>query len=157
MTLLPRFKKLPVKRVVALNNITGDTRLSVSYDDAGTGLMPAGTPSAEIAAFLISGMEDVAAKYNATGKVNFRLFPFYNWVRVAVCDSDGFNAEPHGSSNEPQVSPPGGFPSAFNRGCRIEPSVETLSRVCLNTRKVRGVPKGYSAWCEAGSGIHVEH
>ena len=76
MTLLPRFKKLPVKRVVALNNITGDTRLSVSYDDAGTGLMPAGTPSAEIAAFLISGMEDVAAKYNATGKVNFRLFPF---------------------------------------------------------------------------------
>jgi hypothetical protein len=70
MTLLPRFKKLPVKRVVALNNITGDTRLTVSYDDVGTGLMPAGAPRAEIASYLISGMEDVAGKYNATGKLN---------------------------------------------------------------------------------------
>ena len=36
--------------------------------------------------------------------------------RVAVCGSSGFNTEPRDSPNEPQASPPGGFPSAVNRG-----------------------------------------
>jgi len=55
----------------------------------------------------------------------------------------GFNTEPRDSPNEPQKpGPPGGFPSAFNRGSPVEPSIETLSR--LHTRTVRGVPKGHS-------------
>jgi hypothetical protein len=102
MTLLPRFKKLPVKRVVALQNVTGDTRLTVSYDDAGTGLLPSGAPGSEIASFLIRGMEDVAAKYNATGKVGDgqgslkfngvstgvqRGFNMYSRVHSGVCMS----------------------------------------------------------------------
>jgi len=41
-----------------------------------------------------------------------------------------------------ELSPPGGFPSAFNRGSLIEPYIETLSRV--HTQTVREVPKGHS-------------
>ena len=48
-----------------------------------------------------------------------------------------FNIEPRASPNEPHASPPGGFPSAFNRGSPIEPSNETVSGV--HTRTVRGV------------------
>ena len=47
------------------------------------------------------------------------------------------------SPNEPHASPPGSFPSAFNRGSPIQLSIETLSRV--HTRTVRGVPKRHSA------------
>ena len=63
---------------------------------------------------------------------------------MAVCGSNGFNTEPHDTPNEPHARPPGGFPSAFNRGFPIEPSVETLSRVHTRTQ-VRGVPKGHSS------------
>ena len=55
------------------------------------------------------------------------------------------NTEPRDSPNEPHASPPGGFPSAFNRGFPIEPSIETVSRV--HKRTVRGVPKGLSGVC----------
>ena len=55
------------------------------------------------------------------------------------CRSYGLNTEPRDSPNEPQASPPGGFPSAFNRGSPIEPSIETLSRVHAREPQVRGV------------------
>jgi len=63
-------------------------------------------------------------------------------VGVPFAGSNGFNTEPRDSPNEPQARPPGGFPSAFNKGSPIEPSIESLSRV--DTRTLRGVPKGHS-------------
>jgi len=69
MALLPRFKRIPVKRVVSLSNVTSDTRLSVAYD----GLVPTGLPSPEVATYVVSGMEEVAAKYAVTGKVNVQF------------------------------------------------------------------------------------
>jgi hypothetical protein len=39
--------------------------------------------------------------------------------RGAVCGSNGFNTEPRDSPNEPHAIPPGGFPSAFNRGSPV--------------------------------------
>ena len=47
--------------------------------------------------------------------------------RVAVCGSNGSISEPRDSPNESHASPPGGFPSALNRGSPIEPCIETLS------------------------------
>ena len=38
-----------------------------------------------------------------------------------VCGSDEFITETRHSPNEPHASPPGGFPSAFNRRSPIEP------------------------------------
>ena len=63
-------------------------------------------------------------------------------IRVAVCRSNESNTEPRDSPNDPYSSPPGGFPSAFNRGCPIEPPIEMSSRV--HTRTVRRVPKGHA-------------
>ena len=56
-----------VKRVVALSNITGDTKLTVSYEDGSA--LPRGTTNPDIATFLISGIEAVSEKYATTGKV----------------------------------------------------------------------------------------
>ena len=54
-------------------------------------------------------------------------------TRVAVCGSNWFNTEP-------RAYPPGGFPSAFNSGSPIDPSIEPLLSQ-FHTRTVRGVPK----------------
>ena len=51
--------------------------------------------------------------------------------------------EPRDSPNEPHASSPGGFPSAFNRGSPVEPSIEALPP--FHTRMVRAVPEGHSA------------
>ena len=53
LALLPRFKRIPVKRVVSLSNVTSDTKLTVSYDS----LVPAGLPSSEVSAPI--GLEGV--------------------------------------------------------------------------------------------------
>jgi len=53
-----------------------------------------------------------------------------------------FSIEPRDGPNGAQASPPGGLPSAFNRGSPIQPSVETLSRVHTRTSGARGSKSG---------------
>jgi len=59
-------------------------------------------------------------------------------TRMAVCGSNGFDTEPCDGPNEPHSRPPGGLPSAFNRGSSTEPSIETLRRVHTRTSVCEG-------------------
>ena len=52
---------------------------------------------------------DVSPQYHVASYLRGRLR--FQWL----------NIQPHDSPNEPHASPPGGFPSAFNRASPIEP------------------------------------
>ena len=63
--------------------------------------------------------------------------------RVAVCRSNGSILNHATAQMNHKLVHQAAFPSAFNRGSRIEPSIETLPRV--HTRSVRRVSKRHSA------------
>eukprot|EP00898_Chlorokybus_atmophyticus_P000372 jgi/Chlat1/1335/Chrsp118S01754 len=66
--LVPRGKKIPAKRAVAMNGRTSDFSLALAYDEENSSLPP-GTTSADIASFEIAGVSNISSKHNSTGKV----------------------------------------------------------------------------------------
>jgi len=69
---LPFMKKLPIKRVVHLPNITADPiKFSLQYNTSQGSPLPPGVSSAEMAHFVMTGVDSTLSKYNTTGKRHF--------------------------------------------------------------------------------------
>ena len=69
-TLLPYMKRVPVKRVVHLPNVTADPiHFSLHYNISQGMPLPPGAASAEMASFTLTGVDAVLSKYNTTGKL----------------------------------------------------------------------------------------
>ncbi len=69
---LPFMKKLPIKRVVHLPNITADPiKFSLQYNTSQGSPLPPGVTSAEMAHFVVTGVDSTLSKYNSTGKRHF--------------------------------------------------------------------------------------
>jgi len=65
---LPFMKKLPIKRVVHLPNITADPiKFSLQYNTSQGSPLPPGVSSAEMAHFVMTGVDSTLSKYNTTG------------------------------------------------------------------------------------------
>lgn len=70
-TLLPYMKRVPVKRVVHLPNVTADPiHFSLHYNLSQGMPLPPGAASAEMASFTLTGVDAVLSKYNTTGKIS---------------------------------------------------------------------------------------
>lgn len=70
-TLLPYMKHLPVKRIVPLPNVTqSPIGFTLRYEVSEGTPLPPGLDSPDIARFELSGIEEVVAKHNQTGKMN---------------------------------------------------------------------------------------
>ncbi|KAI3435832.1 hypothetical protein D9Q98_001890 [Chlorella vulgaris] len=68
--LVPAMKRLPTKRALHLHNLTADTLPFTLHFDNLPGAVPCCRRSFPLAAFSVSGMQSVAARYNDTGKVS---------------------------------------------------------------------------------------
>ena len=69
---LPFMKKLPIKRVVHLPNITADPiKFSLQYNSSQGSPLPPGVTSPEMAHFVVTGVDSTLSKYNTTGKRRF--------------------------------------------------------------------------------------
>ena len=66
---LPFMKKVPVKRVVLLPNITADPiKFSLLYNTSQGLPLPPGAASKQMAEYTVTGVDGVLSKYNTTGK-----------------------------------------------------------------------------------------
>ncbi len=66
---LPFMKKVPIKRVVHLPNITADPiKFSLQYNITQGSPLPPGVASTEMAQFVVTGVDSTFGKYNTTGK-----------------------------------------------------------------------------------------
>lgn len=71
---LPFMKKLPIKRVVHLPNITADPiKFSLQYNSSQGSPLPPGVTSPEMAYFVVTGVDSTLSKYNTTGKMGVHL------------------------------------------------------------------------------------
>lgn len=72
---LPFMKKVPIKRVVHLPNITADPiKFSLQYNISQGRPFPPGTASPEMAQFVVTGVDSTISKYNTTGKQQWAFF-----------------------------------------------------------------------------------
>ena len=66
---LPFMKKVPVKRVVHLPNITSDPiNFSLQYNTSQGHPLPPGAASRQMAEYVVTGVDGILSKYNTTGK-----------------------------------------------------------------------------------------
>lgn len=66
---LPFMKKVPIKRVVHLPNVTADPiKFSLQYNTSQGSPLPPGVSSPEMAHFVVTGIDSTLTKYNSTGK-----------------------------------------------------------------------------------------
>ena len=71
---LPFMKKVPVKRVVHLPNITSDPiKFSLQYNTSQGHPLPPGAASKQMAEYVVSGVDGILTKYNTTGKQLTRM------------------------------------------------------------------------------------
>ena len=64
-------KRVPVKRVVHLPNVTADPiKFSLVYNLSQGSPLPPGAPSEELASYTLTGLESVLSRYNTTGKIS---------------------------------------------------------------------------------------
>ena len=79
--LLPYMKKLPIKRIVHLNNVSASPiRISLSYNTSTHHGLPPGVDSPELASFEVTGIEGVIERYNVSGVVGLRFEADYGGV-----------------------------------------------------------------------------
>ena len=79
--LLPYMKKLPIKRIVHLNNISASPiRISLSYNTSTHHGLPPGVDSPKLASFEVTGIEGVIERYNVSGVVGLRFEADYGGV-----------------------------------------------------------------------------
>ena len=72
--LLPYMKKLPIKRVVHLNNVTASPiRMSLAYNTSTHHGLPPGVEAPELASFEVTGIEKAIERYNTSGVVDLRF------------------------------------------------------------------------------------
>ena len=70
---LPFMKRVPVKRVVHLPNITADPiKFSLRYNTSQGTPLPPDAASAVVADFVVTGVDATLSKYNTTGKLQHR-------------------------------------------------------------------------------------
>lgn len=70
-TLLAYMKRVPVKRVVHLPNVTADPiKFSLLYNLSQGSPLPPGAPSEKLASYTLTGLESVLSRYNTTGKIS---------------------------------------------------------------------------------------
>jgi len=80
-SLLPHMKKLPIKRIVHLSNVTASPiRVSLSYNTSTHHGLPPGVDMPELASFEITGIEGVIERYNVSGVVGLRFEADYGGV-----------------------------------------------------------------------------
>ncbi|DBA73173.1 hypothetical protein WJX79_004877 [Trebouxia sp. C0005] len=71
---LPFMKRLPIKRVVHLPNITADPiKFSLQHNTSQGSPLPPGVTSPEMAHFVVTGVDSTLSKYNTTGKMGVHL------------------------------------------------------------------------------------
>lgn len=71
---LPFMKKVPIKRVVHLPNVTADPiKFSLQYNTSQGSPLPPGVSSPEMAHFVVTGIDTTLTKYNTTGKMGVHL------------------------------------------------------------------------------------
>ena len=117
--LLPLWKKVPVKRIVSLSNLREGATLTLTYDAASGRPLPPGVTSPQIATYSLTGITDLAAKYNATGKYNAH-FTVSRSGLVALEKARGVAL----SSFDSYFPPPRGFPFFFFFGVWVrDPSL----------------------------------
>ena len=89
---LPFMKKLPIKRVVHLPNITADPiKFSLQYNTSQGSPLPPGVASAEMAHFVVTGVDSTLSKYHTTGKrhpFHHSLLPWLKemlaWTQLSI-------------------------------------------------------------------------
>ena len=80
-SLLPCMKKLPIKRVVHLTNVTASpVRFSLSYNTTTHHGLPPGVDAPELATFEVTGIEKAIERYNTSGSVDLRFEADYGGV-----------------------------------------------------------------------------